>query len=229
MLDKIPTLSFKDFLTYFIPGVVFCTFSYDIVFLSKKISFLPALDIISEKPFLLIVWSVVSFVIGFFISQMQILYFRKITNKSYGSVTVIENIIKIRDIITQVNTKLIERYKLTSIDRTSKINQKEYFELCENYVMNNASLETLTQISRNKSYSNLTIVSPLPILIVGLSLLYRLHLTWAFWPLYFTFIYGSIFILFLIRESILKISYNFKKGWARLIYISFAMEKDSTP
>lgn len=220
MLEKIPNLSFKDFFTYFVPGVVICTLVYDILLTMWHLYYIPSLGKIVDNPIIIVSLVVIAYVVGFFTSQAQIVLFHMVTFWFMDRwLYDVKNVLLVKKLTDNVDEKIKSVFQVGSVDRTKTRMSKVYFSLCEGYVMEKATPEVISQINRSKTYANLATVSIVPLTLMWISIVYRMNSTWN---MTWSSSQGLSVIAFIYTLCINGlIIYNFKKGWATLIFSTF--------
>lgn len=210
MFDKIPSL--KDFIIYFMPGVLICFFSADLIshFSSSRLLLIDK----ANNSVLIFIGIVVSFLVGFLLSQAQIIIFNKILEKKLKAKRTIEGI----GWLTEIQDSLIHEIKkrVNIPDTIVDLNKdEEIVFFCQQYVILKTTEKGLQFIDRSSHLASFACAMFVPVILglIDLFLYFEWEACWIIWGV--MLLGGAVFLL------ILKIMLNFKKGWYADIFRQF--------
>ena len=156
MFDKIPSL--KDFIIYFIPGLLISYFGLNVVN-AYRYGDLTA-EMIAKNTSLSFIGIVFSFLIGFLFSQGQIISFNLCLNKIYRKRRTISYTQKYND---EIKETLVSRIKDTFEIPGKDIEEDHLIVfICLNFVKAKANQESHLYVDRHNNLSNLALATPLP-------------------------------------------------------------------
>jgi predicted small secreted protein len=216
MFEKIPSL--KDFIIYVTPGILICYFGLDI-FSDYKSSGIKTEEI-STNNTLSFIGILLSFVVAFIISQVQIIIFNKIMKEELKELRTINETQKNN---LELKNSLIELVKSVFEIDGKDIEKDEYIIFyCLNFIKAKANEESQIFIDRCNNLSSLAVSSVLPI-------------TLAIWDLSLKIGYSTsttfgitiIAIVFLV-PIVKKIAINFREEYFQNIFRQFIVLNKAT-
>ncbi len=213
MFEKIPSL--KDFIIYFIPGVLtsyfgFCIFAHYIAEVKLTI------QEVSSDTVLVFISILFSFIVGFLTSQLQIILFKKVLKRFVDNSIYQSSLYpSLKDLLID---KIIKKFSLTD-SREALLKNPQVIELCLEYIKHKSTEEANSTLNRSKNMSTLAMVINVPIFLAVWNLLFVFHISGL--PMFIVLIltiFGSI-------AASMRIAINFKKAWLEGIYRHFFIMK----
>jgi hypothetical protein len=212
MFEKISSL--KDFIIYFIPGVLtsyFGLFIFEHDFKSAVIK----TEEISKDNTLTFIGIVFSFLIGFMLSQIQIILVNKLLRKRFKKMRTIKKSFENELIKETLITKVIEFFNLPSNDRNSIEKDNLIVFSCLNVIKIKGSAETNFFLDRMSNLSSFASASFIPIVLGSYCMLLKFNLS-DYQRIIMLFI-ESIYLIIILRKIII----NYRDDWFKNIYRQF--------
>ncbi|MES2545405.1 MAG: hypothetical protein V4548_11000 [Bacteroidota bacterium] len=208
MFDKIPSL--KDFILYVIPGIVYCYFVLDIYnhFYSECYS----CDDIANSLSLSFIGIIFSFIVGFFLSQLQIILFGKLFEHRFKKMRTIGESQKSNE---EIKKTLIKRIKEVFEINSVSENDDLIIFLCLNFVKVKTNENSHIFIDRQNNLSSfaMTVLLPILLAIFDFSLKMKFNL--------FVTIIILLVMLGLLIYLVWKIVFNFRDDYYKNIFRQF--------
>jgi len=208
MFDRIPSL--KDFIIYVIPGIIICYFSVDIYCLLKNSTF--TTDKIVGNPSLSFIGILFSFLIGFLISQFQIILFGRLFRIEFKKMCSIlgcfENDTQLKNILID---KIKSAFGLTSVDEKDSL----IVFLCLSYVRSKSDENNLALVDRHNNMSSFAMATMLPLTLAVLDILFRFQIGIVWTTLIL------LFFVVLLYWSVIRIVFNFRSDYYKNIFRLF--------
>ncbi|MES1181931.1 MAG: hypothetical protein ABUL44_03960, partial [Flavobacterium sp.] len=172
MFDKIPSL--KDFIIYFIPGALTSFFGLNIFsHYFDKAAHLTTSKISADAT-LIFIGILFSFIVGFLISQLQIILFSKILKRFVD--TPIANTSLSKDLKILLIEKIIRKFSLTT-DKDAVLKDKDLIEICLEYIKYKSTEEANSTLNRSKNLSTLSMAINIPVVLAIWNLLIVLDIS----------------------------------------------------
>lgn len=213
MFDKIPSL--KDFIIYFIPGALICFFTLNIFSILSPDKIKLTLEGISENSVSVFIGILFSFLVGFILSQIQIIVFNFFINNNESKIRKLESTSMSTELKTKTAEKIITAFSLNGVQTATILDDPKMLHLCLNYVKSKANEEVNFYINRSSNLSSFASASTIPLLL-GI---------WNF-TLLFTMPVVCLSVLMILSCIAIialngKITLNFRKEWINSIYKQF--------
>lgn len=211
MFEKLPSL--KDFIIYFIPGVLTLYFGLFIFehYLKSGIK----AEQISKDSTLTFIGIVFSLLIGFMLSQIQIILVNKLLRKRLRKMRTIKKSFEKELAKETLITKVIVFFNLPSNDRNSIEENNLIVFSCLNFIKIKGSVETNFFLDRMSNLSSFASASFIPIALGSFCLLLKFNLSDC-QRIIILFI-ESIFLIIILRKIII----NYRDEWFKTIYRQF--------
>ncbi|RKS03060.1 hypothetical protein [Flavobacterium sp. 102] len=211
MFEKITYL--KDFIIYLIPGILICYFSLNIFNLLFGETLTTVY--ISADRTLSFIGIIFSFLVGFLICQLQIMFYNRILREKFRKMRTI-NETQYSEELKDVLIKRIKKvFKINNVDKNQLLNDNLIIFSCLNYVKIHTNDESQEYINRSSYLSSFATTLIIPINLGILNLL--LHFKLSAFTIILAVIISTI-IVFLITR---KIAINFRDEWFRSIFRQF--------
>lgn len=208
MFDKIPSL--KDFILYVIPGIIYCYITLDLYNYLESGNYI--YDKVISNANLSFIGIIFSFIIGFLLSQAQIILFGKLFDKKLKKIRTIAQTQKSN---TEIKKTLIKRLKnVFELQTVSETDDLLVF-LCLNYVKVKTNENSNTYIDRMYNMSTFAMTAYLPVLLVLTDLLIKLKL--SFCCILFIISMMSFTLYLLVK----KIVINFREDYYKNVFRQF--------
>jgi hypothetical protein len=220
MLEKIPSL--KDFIIYFMPGVLICYFAWDL-FNHFSGTVLLITDIAGNSV-LVFIGIIFSFLVGFLTSQAQIILYYKILDKKLKPKKTIHGTGWPNEIQDALVAEIRKRMDIPNANSDDLKKDEEIVCFCEQYVLLKTNERGQRFINRSSHLASFACAAVLPVLlgVTDLFLYLGWECCWIVWGLTAV----AIALFFLVGTII----YNFKKGWYETIFRQFlVLSKNPTP
>lgn len=212
MFDKIPSL--KDFIIYVIPGMISCYFGLNIINQINLFDKPFTSESISKNSVLTIIGVIFSFLIGFIISQLQIITYNFILNRTNTRIRTIQGTSLSIELKEKIADQLIKTFNL-NVARDRILADIQILYLCINYLKIYSTEESISSINRSGNLSTFASALPIPVMLGSWNLLLELRLS----TIQMIVILVTFFI-FLIA-FVTKIILNFRKEWVNNVYRQF--------
>jgi len=218
MFEKLPSL--KDFIIYFIPGLLTTVFSAGIIMRLSKNSETKLMDQIGHGSTYIVVGILFSLILGFCISQVQITLFGKLMKKKIPML----RCISYYKFHSDFQKSLIGQFKKVfdcqsaTDDLICKMEPAVY---CYAYILEKGKSDTVQFIDRQKNLSSLAFALPIPMttFMVYFSLLIE-SLNLATFSTYY-WILGILVIFIIVSILFCRIWLAFIKGFHKDVFILF--------
>lgn len=213
MFDKIPSL--KDFIIYFIPGALISYFGLNILSLLSPNKINITTESISKDSVLVFIGILFSFLVGFILSQIQIIVFNHFINNNESKIRKMQFTTMSDELKERTAQKVIQVFSLTGVQSSTILNDSRILHLCLNYIKSKANDETNIYINRASNLSSFASASTLPMFLAiwNFVLLQEIPIV-CFWLLMIV----SLCVIILLAA---KITINFRKEWVNSVYKQF--------
>ncbi len=216
MFEKIPSL--KDFIIYVTPGILICYFGLDIFSYYKSSGI--KTDDISTNNTLSFIGILLSFVVGFIMSQVQIIIFNKMKKEKLKKLRTINE--------TQKDNLELKKCLIEMIKSIFEIDGKDIEKddliifYCLNFIKAKANEESQIFIDRCNNLSSLAVSSVLPLTLAIWDLNLKIGFTKST-----TFGITIIALVFLI-PIVTRIAINFRDDYYKNIFRQFIVLNKAT-
>lgn len=213
MFDKIPSL--KDFIIYLIPGILLSYFGLNIISHFSQEGNAFNSDKISNSSVLTFVGIIFSFLLGFLVSQFQIITSNFFLDRYNKKLRTIETASLSDDLKDELITQIQKTFNLANSDRNSLKKDPLILYVCLNYVKVNSNEESQNFINRSSYLSTFASTIPIPILLGSWNLFLEFNVSncWTAW--------GLTLAAIIIIAFTNKIVINFRKEWINSVYRQF--------
>jgi hypothetical protein len=197
MLDKIPSI--KDFIIYLMPGILICYFGLNCFnhFLGKPIT----ICTIAENALLSFVGIVFSFMVGFLMSQLQIIAYNQILKPKFIKMRTIKGAISNESLRATLIDRIISEFGINT-DRNKLENDDLIVFACLNFVIIYTNAEGLVFVSRSNNLSSFAMTLMMPIFMGVFNLL--LLLQFSGWQIAVILVIALSLIYAITRKIILN-------------------------
>jgi|JI6StandDraft_1071083.scaffolds.fasta_scaffold193216_1 hypothetical protein len=208
MFDKIP--SFKDFILYVIPGIIYCYIALDLYNYFKGGCF--TCDNVLNSTSMSFVAIIFSFLIGFLISQLVIIMIGILLDKKLKQM---RTILETQKENIEVKTVLINKIKnVFGIQNVSETDDLIVF-LCLNYVKIKTNEVSNTFIDRQYNMATFAMTAYLPVILVVIDLLIKFETKiWILIPI-------CLLFSFIFYRLVRKIVINFRDDYYKNVFRQF--------
>jgi hypothetical protein len=211
MFDKIPSL--KDFIIYFMPGALICYLAGDLINRFSSTGIL--INKISDNSVLILIGIILSLLVGFLISQVQIIFFNRILKNRLQTKSTIKGIGWLNDIQDSLVVEIIKRLDIPIDNKEDIKKDRNIIFFCRQYIILKSNEKGLQFIDRSSHLVSFACGMFVPVILglIDLFLYFKCEACWIVWGV--MLIGGAVFML------ILKIMLNFRIGWYADIFRQF--------
>ncbi len=201
MLEK--SFTIKDLIIYLIPGILNLML-LSIFILSVTNSKDDIFQLLKNNISLSILGIVIAFVLGFILSQFQIIIFKKLFVNKLRKIRTLNYNISITEFKPIICEEIKKEFKINNIDDSTLLENNDIFFYCYSYVIENSNDKSLEAINRSNNLSSFATALFIPLTLIILNLVNLLSISICCKVI--------LFIILLIPSFLLlkKIIINFK-------------------
>lgn len=215
MLEK--SFTIKDLIIYLIPGIInlmlFSFFLLSITNSDKKI-----FELIKNNISLSILGIVISFVLGFILSQFQIIIFKKIFEEKLKEIRKLSYCITLDVFKPIICEEIKKEFKLDKLDNTTLLENQDIFFYCYSYVIEKSNDKSLEVINRSNNLSSFATALFIPIALIALNLVNQFSINCGGKVVLFIFLLIPSF--FLLKKIIINFKGDFHLNTFRAFYLT---------